>query len=133
MDHKVCCLYVRIYVDIYICILMWVCVSLVFIYVSGFPIWYTFMRGHRSDRGTQVNWHDSEILVDKIATAVTTSAFLKYINELKIIWNYLLQKYNRKNISCYYLFKLLSDLAVDFQQEGCLLRNLLNLYSGLIW
>ena len=109
-----------------------VCVSCIYICIRVSHLVHLY-EGHRSDRGTQVNWHDSEILVDKIATAVTTSAFLKYINELKIIWNYLLQKYNRKNISCYYLFKLLSDLAVDFQQEGCLVRNLLNLYSGPIW
>ena len=36
-------------------------------------------------------------------------------------------------MSCYYLFKLLSDLAVDFQQGSCLVRNLLNLYSGPLW
>ena len=57
------------------------------------------------------------IIVDKIATVVTTSLYIKFISGFKIIWQCLLE-YSQENIFYYWSVKGVCDLMFDFLQGG---------------
>ena len=139
--NKYIYIYIYIHINIYIYIYLYIiyiiyiilCIyniyyiyNIIYIYiyiltcVSGFPSWYILISWQTSGRGTQLISHKSHVFVDQIATAVTTSVYIKYISRFKIIWRYLSQKYNKENIFFYWLFKGVCDLRFDFDQGDCL-------------